>query len=214
MNWIVILSISLIIFICLINFIYLINEKNPINLLYKNIKTLSNCVNFKIFKKQLDIIYGGQINFELTKNRLMKKYNLVSKTICNMINLYYADDKISNYYNEQIAKFSILLSEVENELDELSQVENNNNDFALNQYGKVIFDKLNNKLNNQISAFLVGNAKFYTKLKFHKDGKKSITIEEFNKKQKVKKIILYIISLIISIGISILTNLLCKFIGI
>jgi len=209
MNDIIIICVtSFIVFCCFITCNYLLNKNDTTYLLSKNIKKLTKCIYFTLFVSEFN-----QVNFELTKTRLLKKYNRVKETICNMINLYYVDDKISNYYHEQVAKFDAIFEEIEKNLNQLSKLSNGGN-YPLSQYGKTVFDEMNNKLNKQITEFIVGNAKFYTSLKFSKDGEKFVTLEEFKRKQKIKKTISHIVSFILSITISLIANYLSKLIGI
>ena len=146
------------------------------------------------------------------KTRLLKKCNIVKETMCNMVNLYLVDDVVSNYYQQQIEKINSITLEIEKEIDEMSLI-NDGNDYALNQRGTVCFDKMNNKINKHITSFLVGNAKFYTFLKFNNEKEKTLTLEEFKKKQRIKKIISYVTSLIVSILISVLANYISSLIG-
>ena len=220
MNWLVISITSVVIFICIALFVFLFNKNNTVKLLDKNINDLKDLINFNIFNYEevwVQIGYYGdfkkQIRFELTKTLLLKKCNYVNTTICDMINLYNVDSKITKFYSEQVSKINNIITEIEKEIERLSTI-NNNKNYELTESEKVVFNKLNNKLNNQITSFLVGNAKYYTYLKFNMDKKNQLTFEEYNRKQKTKRIFLYIISLVISIGVGILVNYISKIIGI
>lgn len=212
MNIVIIILTSCIIFFFLVAFYYLINKNTPVNLLSRNINKLTKCVKYNIFKKQFDLMYGFQIYFGLTKTRLLNKCNVVKETMCNMVNLYLVDDIVSNYYQQQIEKINSATLEIEKEIDEMSIIDDGS-DYVLSQKGKVCFDKMNNKINKHITDFLVGNAKFYTFLKFNNEKEEPLTLEEFKKKQKIKKIISYVTSLIVSILISVLANYISSLIG-
>ena len=203
MNWWLIIITAILIFLILILYHAIGNRKSPVSMLDKNIKELNKCLNMSLFEKEEVYVsyvgYEEQIRFERTKNNLLCKCNQVSSIICDMINLYSVDNKISD---------------IEQQLTELSKV-NDCKDYKLSETGKLAFNKLNNKLNKHITSFIIGNAKFFTSLKFinSKDKNKTLTMEEYLKTEKKNKLLKYFLSLVVSILIGILTNYISVLIG-
>lgn len=219
MNWWSIGVTILLIFISLVLFIKITDKNSPVNLLNKQINKLNVFLNCKIFKnEEIYGLYGGctlQIRFEKTKNNLLEKAYNVNSIICNMINLYVVDDKINNFYKSQLNSLNKIIVEIENKIDSLANY-NKGNNYELSESDKVQFNKLNNKLNNKISSFLIGNAKFFTNLKYNsiRNTYGKLTYEEYLKKYKKLNILKYILSFIISLLIGILTNYISALIGI
>lgn len=218
MNWWLIIITTILVFIILILYHAIGNKKNPVSMLDKNIKALNKCLNMSLFEKEevyvSNVGYMEQIRFERTKNNLLSKCNKVSCIICDMVNLYNVDNKISKFYNEQINVLNNLISEIEQQLTELSKL-NDCKDYKLNEPGKLAFNKLNNKLNKHIASFIIGNAKFFTSLKFthSKNKNKTLTMEEYQKAEKRNKLLKYLISLVVSLLIGILTNYISVLMG-
>lgn len=218
MNWIIIIITAFLIFLTIILYHSIGNRKNSVSLLGKNIKELNKCLNMSLFKNETIYVsyerYEEQIRFERTKNNLLSKCNQVSSIICDMVNLYSVDNKISKFYNEQINSLNNLISDIEQQLTELSKV-NDCKDYKLSEIGKLAFIRLNNKLNKHITSFIIGNAKFFTSLKFinSKDKNKNLTMEEYLKAEKKGKLLKYLLSLAVSVLIGILTNYISVLIG-
>lgn len=164
--------------------------------------------------------YAKRIRFELTKNRLVHKIENVRKIICNLINVYDVDIKIENFYNKQIQSFEIISEDIFSKLTSLSEDMKYDN-FILSARGQVVFNALNEKINKFITQFLLGNSKFFKKLKFqYKNKKESMSSNEtdiemiFRKRKRIKSFLIFIATTILSFGIGLLVNFISKLLGI
>ena len=223
MNWVLILLVStstLIIYLLAIRYI---NKSNPTKLLDKNISLLNSYLTFEIFEQEevyVSLCWGGryekQTRFEKTKNNLLNKCNGVYSTICNMVNLYIADNKITKFYDTQLKALHETISEIEEDMESLSKSNEKGENFNLSESDKVKFNKYNNKINKQITSFIVGNAKFFTYLKFKKitNENSNFSYEELSRYNKRKTILSFILSTLLSIGVGVLVNYISYLFGI
>lgn len=223
MNWVLILIISTATLIIYLLTIRYINKTNPTKLLDKNIALLNSYLTFEIFEQEevyISQYWGGrydkQTRFEKTKSNLLNKCNSVYSTICNMVNLYVADNKITKFYDTQLKSLHQTISEIEEDMENLSKSNEKGENFNLSESDKVKFNKYNNKINKQITSFIVGNAKFFTYLKFRKtiNGNSNLSYEELSRYNKRKTVLSFIFSTLLSLVVGVLINYISYLFGI